>query len=186
MLEYLFGRILFMKLNNKLMLGFQENQPFLHVMLGTINSCTLLVTWNGWRSGWLWVKSHYASVSSSCAQPPQPPPPPGLLRGVCPPCQSRGICKFCAARGPGYSWAFDTHMVSYQNITTQGILLEKKQIGSTVKDRGLFSILCIHFFIAYQARITLRNLGTINMNQRCLVSESNFCWYYLKNILSYL
>ena len=28
---------LFIKLNNKLMFGFQENQSFLHVMLGTIN-----------------------------------------------------------------------------------------------------------------------------------------------------
>ena len=59
---------------------------------------------------------------------------PGLLRGICPPCQSRGwgICKFCAARGPGicqprgHSWAFDTHAVSYQKITTQRILLGKK------------------------------------------------------------
>ena len=49
-------------------------------------------------------------------------------------CQSRGwgICKFCAARGPGicqprgHSWAFDTHAVSYQKITTQRILLGKK------------------------------------------------------------
>ena len=59
--------------------------------------------------------------------PPAPsPPPPGLLRGICPPCQSRGwgICKFCTARGPGicqppgHSRAFDTYTVSYQNITT--------------------------------------------------------------------
>ena len=34
---------------------------------------------------------------------PAAPSPPGLLRGICPPCQSRGwgICKFCTARGPG-------------------------------------------------------------------------------------
>ena len=43
-----------------------------------------------------------------------------------------GICKFCAAWGPGscqprgHSWAFDTHAVCYQNITTQRILLGKK------------------------------------------------------------
>ena len=74
---------------------------------------------------------------------PAPPPPPGLLWGICPPFQSRGwgIWKFCAARGPGISQprgcsrAFDTHAVSYQNITTQRILLKKKkQIGSFVKD----------------------------------------------------
>ena len=76
--------------------------------------------------------------------PPAPRPPPGLLRGICTPCQSRGwgICKFCTARGPGicqppgHSRAFDTHAVSYQNITTQKVLLEKKQIGSSVKDRN--------------------------------------------------
>ena len=69
---------------------------------------------------------------------------PGLLRGICPPCQSRGwgICKFCTARGPGIcqplgnSRAFDTQAVSYQNITTQKVLLEKKQIGPSVKDRN--------------------------------------------------
>ena len=77
-------------------------------------------------------------------RPAAPPPSPGLLRGICPPCQSRGwgICKFCTARGPGicqppgHSRAFDTHAVSYQNITTQKVLLEKKQIGSSVKDRN--------------------------------------------------
>ena len=82
-----------------------------------------------------------ASVNSSCVQCP---PPPGLLRGIYLPCQSRGwgICKFCTARGPGicqppgHSRAFDTHAVSYQNITTQKVLLEKKQIGSSVKDRN--------------------------------------------------
>ena len=35
--------------------------------------------------------------------PAAPSTPPGLLRGICPSCQSRGwgICKFCAARGLG-------------------------------------------------------------------------------------
>ena len=74
--------------------------------------------------------------------PPAPRPPAGLLRGICTPCQSRGpsICKFCTARGPGirqprgHSRGFDTHAVSYQNITTQKVLLEKRLIGSSVKD----------------------------------------------------
>ena len=80
-----------------------------------------------------------ASVISTCAQLP-----PGQLRGICPPCQSRGwgICKFYTARGPGicqppgHFRAFDTHAVFHQNITTQKVLLEKKQIGSSVKDRN--------------------------------------------------
>ena len=102
--------------------------------------------------------------------PAAPSPPRRLLRAICPPCQSRGlgICKFCVSRGPGicqprgHSRAFDTHAVSYQNITTQRILLGKKadwlicqgreKIKGVCKD--MFLILCMHFFIAYQARIT--------------------------------
>ena len=35
----------------------------------------------------------------------------------------------------------------------------------------MFSFLCMHFFIAYQARIAERNSGAIDVNQRFLVSE---------------
>ena len=42
-----------------------------------------------------------------------------------------GICQ-----PRGNSRAFDTHAVSYQNITTQKVLLEKRLIGSSVKDRN--------------------------------------------------
>ena len=103
-----------------------------------------------------------ASVNSSWAQAP-----PGLLWGIC---QSRGwgICKFCAARGPGicqplgYSQAFDTYAVSYQDITTQRILLEKQAYWLICQGqekieqgcKGMFLVLFINFFIAYQARIT--------------------------------
>ena len=77
------------------------------------------------------------------AAPSSSPPPPGLLRGICPPCHSRGwgICKFCAARWAGicqpqgHSWSFDTHAVSYQNITTQRILLGKKADWLICQDR---------------------------------------------------
>ena len=108
----------------------------------------------------------YASVKSSCAQPPPPPPPPPrLLQGICPPCQSRrwGICKFCAARGQGicqprgYSRASDTYAVSYQNINTQRMLLEKSRLALLSRTggcKGMFLILCMHFIIAYQARIS--------------------------------
>ena len=72
---------------------------------------------------------------------PAGPRPPRLLRYICPPIQSRGwgICK---NPGPGicqpwgYSRAFDTRAVSYQNITTHKILLGKKRTDSSVKDRG--------------------------------------------------
>ena len=114
----------------------------------------------------------------------RPAPPPGycgaFARLVSP--GGWGICKFCTARGPGicqppgHSRAFDTHAVSYQNITTQKVLLEKKQIGSSVKDRNKLLI-----------KPELHSeIGAIDVNQRFLVIESNFCWYYLKNILSHL
>ena len=109
-----------------------------------------------------------ASVNSTCAQHP-----PVLLRGICLPCQSRGWgnCKFCTARKPGicqppgHSRAFDTHAVSYKNITTQKVLLEKKQIGSSVNDRrfskAMLSNLWMHVFIAYISRQNnIAKLGT--------------------------
>ena len=68
------------------------------------------------------------------APPPPPPPPPGLLRRIYPPCQVPGVghLQILCSRGPGicqprgHSRAFDTHAVSYQNITTRRILLGKK------------------------------------------------------------
>ena len=79
-------------------------------------------------------------IHQSIPPAPRPPPPPP----ICPPCQSRGwdICKFYTAQGPGicqppgHSRAFDTHAASHQNITAKKVLLEKKQIGSSVKDRN--------------------------------------------------
>ena len=117
-----------------------------------------------------------ASVKFSCGQPPRE-----LLQG---------ICKFCTARGPGicqprgHSRAFDTHAVSYQNITTQKVLLEKKQIGSSVKDRNKLQRVvkaCSRFYMYVCISSLLikpelhSEIGAIDVNQRFLVIESNFC-----------
>ena len=130
--------------------------------------------------------------------PPAPsPPPPGLLWGIYMPCQSRGwgICKFCTARWPGirqppgHSRGFDTHAVSYQNITAQRVLLEKKQIGSSIKDRNTLKRVvkaCSRFYACVSLLIKPElhsEIGTIDVNERFLVIVSNFCSYYLKNIL---
>ena len=82
---------------------------------------------------------------------------------------------------PGPFPSFDTLVVSYQNITTQRVLLEKKQIGSSVKDRNKLKRVvkaCSRFY----ARIFLHclsklhsEIGAIDVNQRFLVIESNFC-----------
>ena len=119
---------------------------------------------------------------------PSLPPPPGLLRGICPPCQSRGwgICKFCTARGPGicqppgHSRAFDTHAVSYQNITTQKVLLEKKQIGSSVKDRNKLKRVikaCSRFYACISSLLIKPELHSENRSYRC---ESTFFGYWIK------
>ena len=119
---------------------------------------------------YLWCHLHllqtFRAVMHQSIPAAPSPHPPRLLRGICLPFQSRGwgICKFCYAREPcichprGYSRAFDTHAVSYQNATTERILLKKKQISSSLKDRGLYGFhICMHFFIAYQATITWGN-----------------------------
>ena len=85
---------------------------------------------------------------------------------------------------PGPFPSFDTHVVSYQNITTQRVLLEKKQIGSSVKDRNkLLSVVkaCSRFYMYVCISSLLikpelsSEIGAIDVNQRFLVIESNFC-----------
>ena len=107
----------------------------------------------------------YASVNSSCTQHP-----PGATAGHLPVLLVPGVGHLQILCCPGaghlptrsHSWAFDTHAVSYQKITTQRILLGKKadwlicQGQEKLKRflKGMFLILCMHFFIAYRARIT--------------------------------
>ena len=57
---------------------------------------------------------------------------------------------------PGQPRTFNTHEVSYENITTQGISLEKQAdllicLGQEKIEevcKGMFSILSMHFFVA--------------------------------------
>ena len=125
------------------------------------------------------------------AGPSAPNPHPGLLRGICPPCQSRGwgICKFCTARGPGicqppgHSRAFDTHAVSYQNITTQKVLLEKKQIGSSVKDRNKLKRVvkaCSRFYACISSLLIKPELHSEVVSYR---REPTFFGHWIKFLL---
>ena len=85
---------------------------------------------------------------------PNPHTTPRLLRGICKISAARGL-GICQPRG--YSQAFDTRAVSYQNITTQRILLEKRRLAHLSRTgccKDVFSILSMHFFIAYEARIS--------------------------------
>ena len=106
---------------------------------------------------------------SIAAAPSRPPP---LLRGYC------GVFSNFVLPGSRalicQPRAFNTHAASCQNITTQRILLEKQADWLICQGRekieevckGMFSILCMHFFSAYQSRITQQNSGAIEVNQR--------------------
>ena len=141
----------------------------------------------------LLTRGAYASVNSSCVQ--RPPPLPRDTAGHLPALSGGAFANFALPGGwafanpRGRSRAFDTHAVSYQNINTQRVLLEKKQIGSSVKDRNKLKRV-VKFYTCISSLLIkpkLHNeIGAIDGNQRFLVIESNFCSYHLKNILSNL
>ena len=75
--------------------------------------------------------------------PSHPPPPPQATAGHLPGLVRPGDGAFASFTLPGgrafanlraIPELFDTLAVSYHNVTTQRVLLEKKQIGSSVKD----------------------------------------------------
>ena len=116
--------------------------------------------------------------------PPPPPLPPRATARYLPAlsvsevghlqillCPGSGICQ-----PRGHSRAFDTHAVSYQNITTQRVLLEKKQIDSSVKDRNKLKRVvkaCSQFYACISLLLMKSNLhseiGAIDVNQRFLL-----------------
>ena len=131
--------------------------------------------------------------------PPAPSPHPGYCGAFARLVSSGGwhLQIFCPGTGhspaPGpfpRFWHARGFLSEYND--TEGFTEKKKQIGSSVKDRnklkrdvkGMFSILCMQVFIAYQARITLRNWSH-GCWSKFFCYWINFCWYHLKNILSY-
>ena len=100
-----------------------------------------------------------ASVNSSCAQSPPTPPPPGYCAAFACLVSPGGGALASFSMPGGRAFASPG---SCQHITTQRILLGKQADRLICQGRekieevckGMFSILCMHFFIAYQARIT--------------------------------
>ena len=134
----------------------------------------------------------FASVNSTCAQPPPGDtvwhlpalsvPGAGHLQILH--CPGAGLCQ-----PRGHSRAFDTHAVSYQNITTQKVLLEKKQIGSSVKDMNkLLRVVkaCSRFYTCISSLLIKPKLhseiGAIDVNQRFLVIKSRTSLHIYKTI----
>ena len=120
------------------------------------------------------------------------PPPPWLLRGCCPPCQSRGwgIANFALPWGRAFAnRAFDKLVVSYQNITTQKILLEIQADWLICQWREIAKA-CSRFY-AFNSSLLIKpelhgKIGSYTRESTFLWLWNQFCWYYLKNILSYL
>ena len=130
----------------------------------------------------LWLSKVYIDNASFTvtAATLSPPSPPGLLRGICPPFQSRGwgICKFCAARGPGIC-----KPRGYAELLTRThfpirikLLLNESRLALDLgQGQGVVKA-CSRFYacissLPHQARITQRNLGAIDVNQRFLQPE---------------
>ena len=152
--------------------------------------CTKIIAQSNWWSYdpafLFYLLTTNASVNSSCAQVP----PPRATAGHLPTLWVPGVGHLQILRCPGVRHlptqgqpqVFDRHTVSYQNITTQSILLEKQadwlicQGWEKIEEvcKGMFLILCMHFFIAYQARIA--KLGSY----QC---ESMFSGYWIKFLL---
>ena len=125
---------------------------------------------------WLILCRHqcscYASVNSSCAPPPQ------ATAGHLPSLSVPGVGHLQILHCPGTG-----HLPTPGPLASfwhaRSFLSEyKKQTGSPVKDRNKLKRIV--------KACSRTGTGTIDVNQRVLVIESNFCWYYLKNIFSYL
>ena len=114
-----------------------------------------------------------ASMHQSIPAEPRPPPPPPhrIIAGHLTTLSVPGVghlqilCCLGARPHPGAIPKLDTHAVSYQIIATKRISLGKKadwlicQGQEKIEEgcKGMFLILCMRFFIGYQARITQRN-----------------------------
>ena len=119
------------------------------------------------------------------------PSPPGTLRGICLPCQSWEwiISKFCVSCGLGICLsrgqprAFNTEMVSYHG----GFYWRLAHPSTTRKtcrgfQRHVFSILFMHFSIAYRDRTYTAKEEAIDIREPTYCPPSprypNYCFCY--------
>ena len=119
--------------------------------------------------------------------PPAPtlasPPAPQVTAGHFPTLSVPGVghLQICTARGPsicqprGHSLAFDTHAVSYQNINyIEGFTGKKTRLVHLSKT-GIRHVLdFMHAFLHCLSKLH-SEIGAIDVNQRFLLIESNFC-----------
>ena len=137
-----------------------------------------------------------ASVNSTCT-PPLPSPSQATAGHVSP---GGGALQILHCLGAGHlptprpfpSFWHARGFLSEYNYT-QKVLLEKTQIGSSVKDRNKLKRVvqaCYWFYACVSSLLIKPELHSENWNYQCeskfFVIKSNFCWNYVKNILSYL
>ena len=84
---------------------------------------------------------HQSIPAAPTHHPPPPPHHSRLLRSICPPCKSRGgaFANFAQPR------IFDRQAVSYQNIPTQRILMEKQADWLICQGEGKIVKACSRF-----------------------------------------
>ena len=94
-----------------------------------------------------------ASVNSSCTQPPLPPP--RATAGHLPTLSVAGVghLQILCCLGPFPSFRHTRGFLSEYNYTEDWLICQGQQ---KIKKgcKGMFLVLCLHIFIAYQARIT--------------------------------
>ena len=122
----------------------------------------------------------YASINSTCAQPPPPLSPQGHC-GAFAHHVSPGGGAFANFALPG-GRAFANLEAIPKLLTRTRFLLGKKQIGASVKDRNKLKRVvnaCPWFYAAFLHCLSSQNyiakIKAIDVNQRFLVIESNFC-----------
>ena len=145
----------------------------------------------------------HQSIPAAPSPTPPPPPPLRLTAGHLPALSVPGVGHLQILHCPGAGhlptpgplasfWHARSFLSEYNY--TKKVLLEKELIGSPVKDRNKLerAVKACSQFYAYISSLLIKpELHSENRSYRCESTcfgyiESNFCWYYLKNILSYL
>ena len=127
-----------------------------------------------------------ASVNSTYAQPPPPRATAGHLPALSVPGVGHLQIFHCPRAGhlptPGPFPSFQIGSLSECNYT-EGFTGKKKQVGSSVNDGNKFKRVvkaCSRFHacissLLIKPKLLHSEIGTIDVNQRFLVIESNFC-----------
>ena len=120
------------------------------------------------------------------AAPSPPFPPPRATAGHLPTLSVAGVghLQILCCLGPFPSFRHTRGFLSEYNYTEDWLICQGQQTSKRVVKACSWFYACISSLLIKPELHTAKSWA-INMNQRFLVIESNFCWYYLKNTLSY-